>query len=405
MNNKKILMIAPASFPITGAEAICNVKLIKILSENDYKIDVVSKKMKYQHYPETNFEELNIHINSLHYVEVENKLTLKTVWEHLCCLSKFGTVFKGSHWAYCALKTINDLCKQNKYDAVLTKNSPSELLGYYIQKKYGIKWIATWNDPYPTIKYPAPYGQGYNGKLSLLERPIIKIMEQATYQIFPSIRLRDYMLKYLTIDMDSTRVIPHVVIPAKSHEDKSEAKKDSTMPLRIIHMGNLLPPRDATNLLKAFAEFITAHPAASINLTFMGQTPIEIKQFIIDNNLGDKVFILPPVKYKDSQKVLTNYDILLIIEADCQEGVFLPTKVSEAMQLGLPIFSISPASGVLHDLYLSSAISYFGTDQLDIIKETLEHLYQDYSMNKIRPSVIEASFLPESVLKTYNEII
>lgn len=42
--NKHILMIAPASIPVTGAEAICNVKLLKVLSENGYKIDLISKK-------------------------------------------------------------------------------------------------------------------------------------------------------------------------------------------------------------------------------------------------------------------------------------------------------------------------------------------------------------------------
>ena len=63
MKNKHILMIAPASIPVTGAEAICNVKLLKVLSENGYVIDLISKKMKYTHYKmrSTRFKRVNLY--------------------------------------------------------------------------------------------------------------------------------------------------------------------------------------------------------------------------------------------------------------------------------------------------------------------------------------------------------
>ncbi|MCS2411475.1 hypothetical protein NXY27_20860 [Phocaeicola vulgatus] len=52
------------------------------------------------------------------------------------------------------------LFSQNKYDYVLTKDSPSLLLGYYLRKKKGLKWVATWNDPYPESKYGSPDKSG-----------------------------------------------------------------------------------------------------------------------------------------------------------------------------------------------------------------------------------------------------
>ena len=73
MKNKHILVIAPASIPITGAEAICNVKLLRVLSENGYKIDLISKRMKYTHYPETNLAELEKNKN---YVKRINTMPL-----------------------------------------------------------------------------------------------------------------------------------------------------------------------------------------------------------------------------------------------------------------------------------------------------------------------------------------
>lgn len=40
---KRILFLAPYSIPINNPEAICNAKLLKVLSDAGYLIDVISK--------------------------------------------------------------------------------------------------------------------------------------------------------------------------------------------------------------------------------------------------------------------------------------------------------------------------------------------------------------------------
>ena len=399
MKNKHILVIAPASIPITGAEAICNVKLLRVLSENGYKIDLISKRMKYTHYPETNLAELGLNLNSVNTIEVDNKISLKVIWQHLCCLFIFGTVFKGAHWAYCVLKVAKELCKKNQYDAIITKNSPSELLGYYFKKKNGIKWIATWNDPYPTKKYPKPYGNGVNAKLFILERPLLKKMEEADYHIFPNQRIRDYMSNYINIPAEKTRIIPHVVIP-REHIDTPHEN------LKIVHLGNVLPPRDATPFLRALSEFIKNKQDAKIEIAFIGQTPQSIKDYIKTTHLEKYVKVVPPVKYEESQEILENYDIQLIVEAPCEEGIFLPTKVSDSMQLGKPIFTISPSVGVLNDLYKKGHISYFSSvkDEKDILA-TLEQVYNDFTNGKLKTFSLEKSYSPQTIFQQYDEII
>lgn len=399
MKNKHILVIAPASIPITGAEAICNVKLLRVLSENGYKIDLISKRMKYTHYPETNLAELGLNLNSVNTIEVDNKISLKVIWQHLCCLFIFGTVFKGAHWAYCVLKVAKELCKKNQYDAIITKNSPSELLGYYFKKKNGIKWIATWNDPYPTKKYPKPYGNGVNAKLFILERPLLKKMEEADYHIFPNQRIRDYMSNYINIPAEKTRIIPHVVIP-REHIDTPHEN------LKIVHLGNVLPPRDATPFLRALSEFIKNKQDAKIEIAFIGQTPQSIKDYIKTTHLEKYVKVFLPVKYEESQEILETYDIQLIVEAPCEEGIFLPTKVSDSMQLGKPIFTISPSVGVLNDLYKKGHISYFSSvkDEKDILA-TLEQVYNDFTNGKLKTFSLEKSYSPQTIFQQYDEII
>lgn len=184
------------------------------------------------------------------------------------------------------------------------------------------------------------------------------------------------MRSYLNIPSEKTRIIPHVVIPREHHDTPHEN-------LRIVHLGNLLPPRDAATFLRALTEFIKNEQNAKIEIAFIGQTPQSVKDFVNSTHLEKYVKVFPPVKYKESQQILESYDIQLIVEAPCKEGIFLPTKVSDSMQLGKPIFTISPSVGVLNDLYKQGHISYFSSVQNEKnILSTLRQIYKDFTNGK-----------------------
>ena len=398
---KKILVIAPQSYPVTGAEAIVNTKMLQAMARSGaFEVDLVSKKDKWQNYESEALEELGLGLNSLNIIEVDNKINLRTLFQHLYSIFLFGVVFKGCHWAVAALPVVLNLIRKNKYDYVLTKNSPSLLLGYYLKKKYGMKWIATWNDPYPEKKYPFPYGEGWNSKNSLTERSLISIMSQADSHIFPSERIRDYMLRYLHVDLSSTLILPHVVFPDSEH-DKFKRVDGK---LKIIHSGNLRYPRDPRNFLGALRRLSLEFPKLSLELTFQGVFDNDLKILTEQLNLDCFVKFKDSVPYSESLSMLKDYDVALIIEADCEEGIFLPTKVSDFMQCGKSIFAISPRNGVLSDLYKNSHISYFATvsDSEEIYLE-LKRLYLDYLENGNNSSglIVPKSFTEEYIIEHY----
>ena len=82
---------------------------------------------------------------------VENKggFSLKVLWQSIKSLFILKSAFPTCHWAVRALPIVNKLIKENDYDLVLTKNAPSFLLGAYLKDK-GLRWVASWNDPFPT---------------------------------------------------------------------------------------------------------------------------------------------------------------------------------------------------------------------------------------------------------------
>ena len=96
-------MIAPASIPPTVAEGIVNYKLIKVLCEAGYKVDLIS---------------IDENLCKIHYIPSETKITLATIWQHICAYMKFGITYRGAHWAYLALRKALALLDDNIYELI-----------------------------------------------------------------------------------------------------------------------------------------------------------------------------------------------------------------------------------------------------------------------------------------------
>lgn len=392
-------MIAPSSYPVNGAEAIVNIKLLQALSETgQFSIDLISRRWKWEHYPSDTLESFGVSLNSHDIIEVDNVINLKTVFQNIHTFMKFGVIYKGYHWACPTWKTVRRKLKYNQYDYVLTKDVPSLLIGYHLKKYYGLKWVATWNDPCPRVMYPEPYGKGLGAKLTIMQRRIINMMKQADIHIFPNIRICNYMNKYLCVDKEKCVIIPHVIIPTKKRVEHLFSDK-----LRLIHSGFLGNPRNPETFLRALRLFLNSRPEAKISFTIMGHSDAVVKSLIAELKLEQYIFFISPKEYKESLQTLLSYDIAVIIEADCEEGIYLPTKVSDFMQMSIPIFAISPSIGILNDLYKMKQIPYFAdVKDINAIAKQIELVYEDFICKKISYSdTYIKEMRPDYVVKQY----
>ena len=283
---------------------------------------------------------------------------------------------------------------------MLTKNAPSFLLGYYAKKCYGQKWVATWNDPYPEIKYPEPYGRGYDAKENWYEKRIISIMNKwVDIHIFPSERLKNHMQHYLRVDEKKTCIIPHVVLPQYVSSQKVSDDK-----LRLIHSGNLKSPRNPEAFLNALKIFVNSHINPDIEFTILGVCDEYLSDKISELGLGEYVKFIPPVSYSESLNLLKDYHVAVIIEADCKEGIFLPTKVSDFMQCKKQIFAVSPEVGVLNDLYKKGSVSYFAAcNDVESICSTIEKIYSGYKGGNLgEKGDTDDSFMHNIIVEQYH---
>lgn len=387
MTLPRILVVAPSSYPIYGAEANVNAKIIKILSDAGCIIDLVSRgARKDACYPPSIDELFFSKVNSITQIPVVTKKNIGTVVRHVRTYLKTGYIYKGGEWAIEAIVACEKLIKNNRYDYIYTYDYPSEIVGLYLTKKYGIKWVATWNDPYIWERYPAPYGGGPNHPVGQSRQKLINDIGLYTYRnLFPSQRLADYMLSYMTnMKRESCFVSPHILL------DELEAgnlkRPDDT--LRIIHAGALGRERDPKTLITGLALFLKEVPDAKIRLSFMGTFErVGDENFItlIEKfKLDEYIERIPPVSYTESLEKVRRFDVCMLIEAACEEGIFLPSKVVDYMQNNKPIFAVSPQTGVLHDMFMENNIDYFAdnTSPADIAAE-FRRLYTDFENGTI----------------------
>ena len=116
---KKILVIAPSSYPVLGPECIVNIKLLKTLTQTgEFEIDLISKKNKWSFYPSKELSKYNVRLRSINIIEVDNVVNIKTIWGHVKSWFKFGVIFKGAHWACQALPIALKMCNNNNDDYI-----------------------------------------------------------------------------------------------------------------------------------------------------------------------------------------------------------------------------------------------------------------------------------------------
>lgn len=388
MKNPKILFIAPSSYPIYGAEANVNAKMLKLLTDSGCVIDLISRapRKTFDFYLPSQHDFFFSKIRSIHSVGVNTTKDFKTVVRHLRTWVRTGYVYKGCDWAIEAIKLCETMIARTHYDFIYTYDYPAELVGLYLTKKYNIKWVQVWNDPYIWQRFPVPYGQGPRFKISRLREKMIADMGKNLYRaVFPSDRLQNYMLQYITnLTAERCVVSPHLCLDQLVR--KNEKPTEDT--LRIIHSGALGRERDPKTLLQGLKLFLQARPDARIEFAFLGI--FERAKGDYFNTLIEEFRLEPYIKllgrseYIKSLEIVQKYDLCLLIEAACEEGIFFPSKVIDYMQNNKPILALSPSVGVINDMYRKQEIDYFAdVTNPRQIADTLDQIYSDFEGSKV----------------------
>ena len=414
---KRILFIAPHCYPIKSSESICNSKVAYTLAKAGYQVDVFTCSNASTYPSDVKIDQKLRNSENLSIVTVIGcsiKRTMK-IWQllrllfhHLFIFLKTGYYYNGIDYPYQIVKAIKKKIKEEgkmPYDVMITRGFHTDYAGIYMAKKYGLKWISNWNDPYPNIKFPVPYGKGFDAKLRFYEQRIYDdIQKYADVFTFPSERLRDYMLKCFTkIGREKTMVIHHM-----AHCDLSISnRKCKKNIVRFVHSGSVNNPRNPECFLKALS-IVVKKVTIRIECVFIGGYDENIKQIVNTYRLNDHIQFLPSMPYSESLEYLAFADYSLIIEAVCEEGIYLPTKFVDALQTNVPVFCVSPKVGTLSDICAKYNVGYCcdNTKVQDIEEKLLKAI--DDKIKSAMPIILgntAEEFFNNYILKQYNSIL
>lgn len=406
----KILYICASFPPYTFSESLCNGKLVFALIKNGIDVDVISKIEEGKTYSsewKEPWTPLRTHTNEIHY-KPGSKLVriLDILWSSIYMRTY---PIEGIRWARRAYQKSVKLLNCGKYDAIFTR-SPSDIphiVGYKLSKKTGIKWIANWNDPAAPI-WPEPYTHHYpKWKQFILNKYTEKCLRLATYNSFPSEFLMLHFKEfYPFINAKRNLVIPHIGLHKSIFPKTSSHCTNQTF--RICHSGNLSTERDPRLLFQVLKGLLNG--GYKIQFDIMGYINDYVKQLISEYGLQDNVRFIGSYSYIDALVKMSEYDILVLIEAIMEKGIFFPSKFTDYAQLGIPILAVSPKNGFAHDMLnrFKGGIAV-DNNNIESIKDGITTLYASWQNNTMSTEYssnrLFNNFSTERIVGTFKTIL
>jgi glycosyltransferase involved in cell wall biosynthesis len=406
----RILMFAPIFAPFANPEAIVNNKLALTFISKGWHIDIVTRKVPimygYNYGSDWVDPWLPLH-KYTHEVDYAVGGLIRMRYEALRDGLNMGYILEGCRWAYHAYKLALELHKKNKYDVVLSRSLPDA--GHMPALKFSriaqIPWIANWNDP-TGDKNPKPTGKGIDAKLGInLNKLLNDIKKNADWLTFPSERMRQYVCTYLGDGAcQKSSVIPH----AAMQYNGDKPLDDKTF--KLCHAGNLYASRKPENFLQALRDFSSRiNVQQKINVTIIGIENVDLKEKAKHYNVENMIHFTGPLSYADTIEQLAKNDLLIVLEGQYEEGIYLPSKFIDYVQTGRPVLSISPKISTLNDI-LSQYGGGIAADccSSDSITSALCALYEHWEKGTLNDKYgshkLYNLFAPETIIGQYVNI-
>jgi len=270
---------------------------------------------------------------------------VKRAWQSL----RMRHPIAGVRWAYGALGKALELHREKPFDVALSRFLPeyAHLPAMAFAGATGVPWLANWNDPAIGC-WPPPYRLERHGLQRIVwTRYHRRAAAGAALNTFPSARLGARMARYLRIaEADRVKVVPHIWL-----DGFSPPEYERRPAFRLCHAGNMSAERDPRVFLQALKAFVGQDNVRDpVLLEVIGVENVGLQRLVDELGLAEHVRFTGGMGYLAALERLAASDVLVIIEAPCEEGVFLPGKMADYLPVRRPVLAASPEVGVLNDL-------------------------------------------------------
>ena len=372
MRKKNIIFFLPSEL-YDGAESLVTLKFMRLLGKNN-NVYLIYRCKK------TDFIQ-------------EDPLQIRQYCKGIPLFfpGKIGSL----EWSIRAFLHAWRICRRNKFDVIISRIMPifGHLPALFLHFFTKIPWCANWSDPYPQITAPAPYGDGRAAKIPFWQKKFCQLMvNSANCHTFPSERLLELYQFFFPKLVGKSFVIPHVMFDSASRTCVGENSA-----LELVYAGSGLAFRQPEIIVDAIEKTrIAFRGDLKIHVTFYGEIYLPLKRRIEESSCKHYFTLAGKVSYSQTIECIKKADLALLLEAPCNVGVFLSSKLLDYLQCGKPIFAISPNIGVMADL-----IHNFGGGVLadcaspNDISIKLQEIYSDWIADRLKSPRYDTSRLRE----------
>lgn len=359
----KILLFSYAFPPMQVQMTPTVVKSMAAIAQQGYDIDVLCADSFCPVLPLDN--SLSLYVNNV-FSRVHRLNPPKSIYQQWNVLLKVPDLMASLHnSAYEYLMDLN----LNDYDAIMTWSpfhSINPVMVRVKKKRKNILWLAQFCDPWAHNPLEI---RKLNKWWNLWHEP--KTLEHADFIIHSSRYSLDFMLRNHSSEIrNKTSVLPHIFDEAL-YPQRPKVKNQKII---LRYVGVLYGRRSPEPIFKALFQLLQRRKELADRLQVEligGVSPEFLNSSVVHSLPQGLITHIPNVNYINSLELMYDADILLLIEADVRQNLFLASKVADYMGANTPIVGIVPP-GASEDVLRELGCGYARPTDINKITTLLE---------------------------------
>jgi hypothetical protein len=309
-------------------------------------------------------------------------------------------------WIKPSIAYLSDYLKNNPVDAIFTDGPPhtNTVIGMRLSQRFGIPWIADFQDPWTQVDY---YADLYIGKRADKKH---KALEQEVFHTAKKITIASPTWKADLESIGGKNV--DVLYYGYDEADFVGFQPVKNEVFTIVHAGLLGSDRNPIGFFESLGKLIEQHPdlAAKVQIQLAGEVDYSVRKTIEENGLAR---VTKYVGMISRQEVLKLYEasslLLLPINKASNAKGRIPGKLFELLRTGKPIVVFGQEDGdvkhLVEEKRHGSSFEYMDNTSIGVY---LEKVLMNNEFENFDPSLSVEEFsnrrLTEKVAHLLNEI-
>ena len=350
----RILAVLYCYPPLLVPAAMCYLKLMASLIENDVEVEILTIAPDSFDSPglfpldETLSAVLPSQIKNHVVWSPENSFLIQTI-KRMDPSRRFSYRWlepKKREWLGPALRHLETL-DLGRFDLLLTCSQPhaNHLFGLELRKRTKLPWVAYFSDPWTENPYTKFASDRIRAHHRRFEDEVLRSADLVLYTCEEMRRL--VADNHPALDEDRSGILPHSFVPEWYGSERQQRLE--TPAIQLLHTESFYGPRTPLPLIDALRRVAQQVPLeGALRIDSYGRMDDRYRRLIADRGLDDVFAVHGFVAYLESLALMKGCDALLLIDASLTttaESVFLPSKLIDYLGSHAPVIAVTPATG------------------------------------------------------------